>query len=299
MITIKQEFKENLQITYPFENIEIIEYSEYKKPTILKCLNCQKQYSFSNCQAALQKVNLCSCNKKFKGTKEKVYYLCEQYDKQILNWTNSREPVEIKCNKCGAVFSRYPTSIFRNPLYCENCNNYAQKVTLSITEVQDKINNYFQSNDYILIDYKGYNEKAHIRHCCGFIITCTPGHLLDSKGCPKCNKLNSKGENAICLWLKANNINFIQHKGFINLNNRRGYFDFYLPEYNIAIEYNGEQHYNANNYFNIKNGFEYQKNRDKEKREYCLNKGIELIEIPYWELKNIDIILSSKFNDHP
>ena len=35
--------------------------------------------------------------------------------------------------------------------------------------------------------------------------------------------------------------------------------------------------------------------RDTIKNEYCKNKGIEFIRIPYWDLKNIEQILGDKF----
>ena len=35
---------------------------------------------------------------------------------------------------------------------------------------------------------------------------------------------------------------------------------------------------------------------DGIKNEYCLNKGIKLIRIPYWEFKNIENILIKELN---
>jgi len=38
--------------------------------------------------------------------------------------------------------------------------------------------------------------------------------------------------------------------------------------------------------------------RDKKKRDFCEANNIILIEIPYWDLKNIPEFLSSRFNDY-
>jgi len=57
--------------------------------------------------------------------------------------------------------------------------------------------------------------------------------------------------------------------------------DFYLPEKNVVIEYNGEQHYKPNEFYGGKKGFELTQKRDKIKKEYCLNNGIDFLEIKF------------------
>lgn len=63
-------------------------------------------------------------------------------------------------------------------------------------------------------------------------------------------------------------------------------FDFYLPDYNTVIEYQGEWHYN-----NYRNNLELQQKRDQIKRDYCKEKGIKEIEIPYWDFDKIESII--------
>ena len=48
----------------------------------------------------------------------------------------------------------------------------------------------------------------------------------------------------------------------------------------------------------IFDSLEDQKRRDKIKKDYCLANNISLIEIPYWELKNLEQFLQLKFNDY-
>lgn len=55
----------------------------------------------------------------------------------------------------------------------------------------------------------------------------------------------------------------------------RQYIDFYLPEYNIAIECQGEQHFSSDNYFGSTNNIEDFNNgikRDITKYNNCINK---------------------------
>ena len=63
----------------------------------------------------------------------------------------------------------------------------------------------------------------------------------------------------------------------------------------MAIEYQGEQHYRDNGFF--RDRYDVIHKRDLVKKQYCIDNNIELFEIKYTELKKIDAILSSKFND--
>jgi very-short-patch-repair endonuclease len=100
------------------------------------------------------------------------------------------------------------------------------------------------------------------------------------------NAKRSKGEKLIYEWLKENNISFKQEYlvKFPYIIKKKPYvfIDFYLPKHNIFIEYNGRQHYEYTPYFHKSEvDFELQKFRDVTVRNYCKNKGITLIEIPY------------------
>lgn len=55
--------------------------------------------------------------------------------------------------------------------------------------------------------------------------------------------------------------------------------DFYLPDYNIAIECQGEQHFKARKLFGGQEGFEYNLLRDKIKNELCKKHNIKILYI--------------------
>ena len=69
-----------------------------------------------------------------------------------------------------------------------------------------------------------------------------------------------------------------------------------MRDYNICIEYDGEYHYEPwRLYFDksvAKIKFKEMKQRDRLKTEYCKNSGINLLRIPYFDLKNVDKIIS-------
>jgi hypothetical protein len=84
--------------------------------------------------------------------------------------------------------------------------------------------------------------------------------------------------------LKSQGINFKPQKTFEDCKGevRALPFDFYLSNFNIAIEYQGIQHYQLIPYWGQKT-FDKTKKYDLIKKEYCKKNNIYLIEIPYFE----------------
>lgn len=68
--------------------------------------------------------------------------------------------------------------------------------------------------------------------------------------------------------------------------------DFYLPEYNIAIECQGRQHLSERAFSNKerKRDFEYQLNNDILKNKKCIDNGIKL----YYIVDNIGYTMNTK-----
>ena len=69
-------------------------------------------------------------------------------------------------------------------------------------------------------------------------------------------------------------------------------FDFAIFEDNklkCLIEYQGEQHYQSKNFFDERLSFSKRQEYDEKKRQYCKERGIKLIEIPYWDYERLDI----------
>ena len=98
-------------------------------------------------------------------------------------------------------------------------------------------------------------------------------------------------------YLEKYGITYIIQKRFSGCKNKRALpFDVYLPDYNICIEYQGQQHYSLltgyiHKKFTLKeqqDNFKRQQKHDKIKRNYCLKNNIQLIEIPYWDIKKIE-----------
>lgn len=106
------------------------------------------------------------------------------------------------------------------------------------------------------------------------------------QGCPYCQ--DSYMEKITKSLLLSKNINFIQEKR-INCYSKKGLrLDFYIELNGIkyAIECQGIQHYEPVEFFGGEKVYNEQIIKDNDKREYCINNNIKLLEIPYWSNKS-------------
>ena len=94
-----------------------------------------------------------------------------------------------------------------------------------------------------------------------------------------CNKLGK--ENVI--W------NY-KHPKLIFQNGRRMELDIFVPSKNFAIEYQGEQHYLSMDHLGGEKELKKIQKRDEAKRIACKTFEIQLLEIPYFELKPLEVI---------
>lgn len=163
-----------------------------------------------------------------------------------------------------------------------------------------KINNV--SINLISDEYDGNNKYL--------IWKCENGHIFKrmwnevSQGC-RCSKCNmSNAEVFTKEILDLNSILYKEQYTFDNLispnSNRKLRFDFCIFEnksYKIKalIELDGQFHYKENNMIKNKQerikAFNNQKLYDKTKNDYCHDKSIKLIRIPYWDFNKIKEIL--------
>lgn len=105
----------------------------------------------------------------------------------------------------------------------------------------------------------------------------------------------SKGHLKVREYLNTTNLIFEEEKKFPKLKNIQPLrFDFYIEELNIAIEFNGKQHYEPIDLFGGKVSYKKQVVNDNLKRKFCKANNIKLIEIGYFDIMNIQKILSKE-----
>ena len=121
--------------------------------------------------------------------------------------------------------------------------------------------------DYSKIKYKNNRTKVCIICPKHGEFWQTPVKHLHGQGCSRCK--TSSLEILVENKLKSKNIKYEEHKFFKWLKmNGPQHLDFYLPDYNIAIECQGEQHYTKNTEY----GKDFKKTIDRDENKYKLLK---------------------------
>lgn len=193
-------------------------------------------------------------------------------------YVNSKTKVNIICPTHGKFFQT-PYSHISGKSGCPKCYIESKRMGKEEFIKRSKIihNNKYS---YKLVEYKNQRHKVKIicaKH--GMFEQAPESHLL-SLGCPNCT--NSRGENAIRLFLTNRKINFISQMKFNDCKFKKILkFDFYLPKHNICIEFDGEQHYKSIEYFGGKEKLKITKQRDNVKNKFCIQNGIKLLRISY------------------
>lgn len=87
----------------------------------------------------------------------------------------------------------------------------------------------------------------------------------------------------------------VEYNGLIGLKGGNLSYDFYLPNYNFLIECQGIQHEKfTKGLHKTKKDFEKQLEHDKRKKQYAKEHNINLLEIWYYDIDNIEDILIEK-----
>lgn len=182
---------------------------------------------------------------------------------------------------------------------CSDCNTKRNKKSADdfIVKIQNTLekagkSEYFQYNN--LID-RDKNNKIKFNLICK-ICECPDwsyAHHIKSITCKNCNSKDSKGEAKIKLFLQLNHIKFEEKKRFDNLRNKLPLeCDFYLPELNLIIEFDGLQHFKPIKFFKGEPKYSRNIENDIIKNEYCRNKSINLLRIPFYEFDICEQIIS-------
>jgi hypothetical protein len=233
-----------------------------------------------------------------KASKEKFG---DKFDYSLLKYKNIKSKIKLKCKKHDYVFEQIADTHLRSKHCCPVClkkveKRYSGKPKKKEEFIAESIAIHGELYDYREIDYKN-NDIAVKIFCkkCGVFFWQRPRiHTFAKCGCPNCSC--SSGEKAIEKFLKHNKIRFKKQKTFDDCKfSKLLRFDFYLNDYNLLIEYHGGQHYKFVDFFHkTKKEFGLRKKRDEMKKDYANKKNIKFIEIPYWEYKNIEDILSKE-----
>ena len=185
--------------------------------------------------------------------------------------------VDIICPKHGNLVFHPILKLFLKGSNCPLCaneirikKNREKHTKEEFIEKAIKLNNNKLDYDYSLVNYINARTDVDIKcNKCGNIFHQTPNDHLSGKGCPFCKF--SKLENKVKSLLNENKIGFISQKRF----DWSGLysFDFYLPQFDLAIECQGKQHYSTDTMFDYNKSIE----RDLNKNRLCLENNLSVV----------------------
>ncbi len=295
-----EELNTRIKNRFPEEEFEIVKYETLGKPGEIKCLSCGdiiKINKFSNFFAKNKRYGCKNCHGYWRDREVKINKIKELYDIINVEVKNTHAYYTVKCKKCGHIRRSSLNNLVKS-LKC-GCQTSVYR-NRTPQQFINECNRYYNNQLELVGEYVNQTTKVLLRHIpCGMIWKVRPSDIIHGRShCPKCRTQESLGARKIKIFLEKNNIIFEQEK---LLENSRQRFDFYLPDFNLAIEYNGRQHYVFNSFFHKnEEGFLQYQERDKRKQKYCKDKNIKLLIISYLDDNNIEKILSknlNKFND--
>lgn len=165
---------------------------------------------------------------------------------------------------------------------------------LNMNNIPNYIMNYFLDNeDKTLIDISG-NDETPIIKCkcnrCGKILSTTYKQMRASS-LHQCDAVISKGEYLVKKYLEENHVNFKTQFNTLQCINPKTNnilpYDFELVDKKVIIEVQGDQHLHYIPYFHqTKDFFEYQKYKDKIKKDFAIKMKYIFIEIFYVDIEN-------------
>lgn len=255
---------------------------KYKKLKII----CPEHGEFE--QIAIQHLKGCGCNKcaKYKPLKYSTEDIIKKfkevhgdiYDYSKVNYTGIGNNVCIICPEHGEFYQSPHNHLKGNT--CPKCA-VIRISKLNTMTTEEYINKARQINgnkyDYSKVNYTGCeNDVCIICPEHGEFMINAHAHLR-KQGCPKCNEY--KYETIVRVFLEQNNIKFIHqyYPDFLSKGKGHQSLDFYLPEYNVAIECQGVQHYKPINKFGGYKAFKIQKQLDDKKLKKCNENGIKIL----------------------
>jgi len=226
-----------------------------------------------------------------------------KYDYSKVEYVNNRTKVCIICPIHGEFWQT--PNMHLNGYGCRKCQyNYIGELFRKKTDkfIEEAKEIHGDKYDYSKVKYK--NDKTKVCIICpkhGEFWQ-TPRMHLQGQGCPTCNE--SQLEILVRNILSKEKILFEEQKKFNWLKFKKSMrLDFYLPEYNVAIECQGIQHFIPVDFAKrgkkwVNEQFILSQQRDKTKLKLCKENGIKLlyysnlgIEYPYKVFENKELLL--------
>lgn len=279
-------------------------YKNNSSSVTCRCLVCGHQWDITAkllVERVRKGINPCAyCNKAANQKKQAESFLervqlINPYVKVLSPYVRTDMHVQCECTICGHIYPVLPLNLLKGRK-CPQCT--LQKASERLRDSHDEfLGKLSEVNADIKVVGEYVNQDTQIECVCskcGNTWFPVPYHLLNGAGCPCCKQ--SRGEKAIQIYLEKNFIQYESQKRFSDCRYKATLpFDFYLPQKNMCIEFDGIQHYEPLEIFGGMEAFEETRKRDQIKSNYCLQKGITLLRIPYFE--DIEAVLNAELKN--
>lgn len=229
-------------------------------------------------------------NESFISESRKIYG--NKYDYSKVEYKNNKTKVCIICLIHGEFWMK-PNSHLSGQ-GCPKCGDEiaGDKRRMSYEEFVKKAN-YTHKNKYDYSKVKYITTDTDVEIICPIhgSFWQSPHRHLRGAGCPKCKE--RRLEKAVREKLEENNINYIfqaSKRDIEWIDNMK--LDFYLVDYNIAIECQGEQHFIPVDFAGrgkewAENQLKINRKRDKKKYNLCKENNVEVLYYTNFKIKNM------------
>ncbi len=200
-----------------------------------------------------------------------------KYDYSKVEYINGKAKVCIICPEHGEFYQEANSHL--QGIGCPRCGETGKYTTPEWIKKVKQVHG--SKYDYSKVEYINSQTKVCIICPEHGEFWQKPYSHLQGQGCPICNQ--SKLEKEISIFLNEKNIDYIRQSTFDWLKYQRKLeLDFYLPDYNIAIECQGEQHFKPVDFANKgkeweKKIFRENKKRDEIKYKLCKEHNIPIL----------------------
>lgn len=197
-----------------------------------------------------------------------------KYDYSKVEYIDAHTKVCIICSEHGEFWQTPGNHL--NGQGCSKCGHDSKK------NRNQRFENFLKKAKKVHGSKYEYSKVEYINNNIPICIICpehgefwqVPSYHTSGNGCPKCKM--SHLENDVRNYLENHNIIYDYEKKFPEWLGRQS-LDFYLPDYNIAIECQGEQHFRSIKHFGGKTKFYKTLERDAKKKQLCEQHNVKLL----------------------
>lgn len=297
----EQERKQKLAIKLKKRNVTLVspEYTNANAYYNFTCDICGEHFNKTAYLATTQDYPCpkCTVKAKAKRHREKVK---ERFTKRFMELGLDKEfeifeipelikyPAKFIHKPCGHVITTSLQNLSRVAKNLKGTGTGCKYCSGTHTYTESEITAYFAQERPNYTFIKSYMNDRHHLHVvfkhnpCGTERDMQFNVLLRGQGCRHCKQ--SGGEEMIAYTLDTLGVTYEQEKTFEGLLTATGQLkrvDFYLPDYNIAIEYDGVQHFNAIDSWGGERYLEKNRLTDSVTNEYFKQGSSSLYRIPY------------------